>query len=385
MEELQSNPSTRDAWIEYSVYDAEATWRLRQLLEQYLTAQHWAQSKTMMDFYREYIVPFAVVLTDMEREGIRVDVTHHLPAAQRVAIEERDECEKRFRCVEESCRLIGPGRQVVVVVDDDDDDVVECVDRAWAQRFTPEAHRMNISSDAQKAHLLFAPCVRLRSRNARAQFQARAETTEVFGVRRPVPGDHPQAGANGVLTAADWSDWAGGQPIKGAGGNDSGGDDGDDGGNSTEMTWPMLRAFKVDNIEQYVEPGKVKPKKQRELILPGLGLTPVEYTASGWPAASASVLRQVCGDPAANPPRYGTAFAHFGGGDQGREACEAIRALFDVGAIETMLESFIIPLQHMADSNSRIHCSLNLNTETGRLSARRPNLQNQPALEKVAC
>ncbi len=29
-----------------------------------------------------------------------------------------------------------------------------------------------------------------------------------------------------------------------------------------------------------------------------------------------------------------------------------------------------------------MHCSLNLNTETGRLSARRPNLQNQPALEK---
>lgn len=34
------------------------------------------------------------------------------------------------------------------------------------------------------------------------------------------------------------------------------------------------------------------------------------------------------------------------------------------------------------DKNSRVHCSLNLNTETGRLSSRRPNLQNQPALEK---
>lgn len=34
------------------------------------------------------------------------------------------------------------------------------------------------------------------------------------------------------------------------------------------------------------------------------------------------------------------------------------------------------------DDKGRIHCSLNLNTETGRLSARRPNLQNQPALEK---
>ncbi len=31
---------------------------------------------------------------------------------------------------------------------------------------------------------------------------------------------------------------------------------------------------------------------------------------------------------------------------------------------------------------TRVHCSLNINTETGRLSARRPSLQNQPALEK---
>jgi len=47
-----------------------------------------------------------------------------------------------------------------------------------------------------------------------------------------------------------------------------------------------------------------------------------------------------------------------------------------------MLSNFILPLQDMADASSRVHCSLNLNTETGRLSARAPNLQNQPALEK---
>lgn len=51
-------------------------------------------------------------------------------------------------------------------------------------------------------------------------------------------------------------------------------------------------------------------------------------------------------------------------------------------AIDTLLTNFIRPLQEQVDANSRVHCSLNLNTETGRLSARRPNLQNQPALEK---
>ena len=47
-----------------------------------------------------------------------------------------------------------------------------------------------------------------------------------------------------------------------------------------------------------------------------------------------------------------------------------------------MIANFLTSLQSLADHDSRVHCSLNLNTETGRLSSRRPNLQNQPALEK---
>lgn len=47
-----------------------------------------------------------------------------------------------------------------------------------------------------------------------------------------------------------------------------------------------------------------------------------------------------------------------------------------------MIANFLTSLQELADDESRVHCSLNLNTETGRLSSRRPNLQNQPALEK---
>merc|ERR1712137_680722 len=66
----------------------------------------------------------------------------------------------------------------------------------------------------------------------------------------------------------------------------------------------------------------------------------------------------------------------------GVEACEAIENLCEYGAISTLLNSFILPLQEMVDSDNRIHASMNINTETGRLSCRRPNLQNQPALEK---
>jgi DNA polymerase I-like protein with 3'-5' exonuclease and polymerase domains len=62
--------------------------------------------------------------------------------------------------------------------------------------------------------------------------------------------------------------------------------------------------------------------------------------------------------------------------------------LLQISAIDKLLSAFIIPLQSDdisttdAEGRHRIHCSLNINTETGRLSARRPNLQNQPALEK---
>ena len=69
--------------------------------------------------------------------------------------------------------------------------------------------------------------------------------------------------------------------------------------------------------------------------------------------------------------------------------CSAVDALCELGAIDTLLSNFIKPLQgseiatrDSAGNLERIHCSLNINTETGRLSARRPNLQNQPALEK---
>ncbi|KAG1666153.1 hypothetical protein FOA52_011565 [Chlamydomonas sp. UWO 241] len=88
---------------------------------------------------------------------------------------------------------------------------------------------------------------------------------------------------------------------------------------------------------------------------------------------------------------FGKLYAALGsthGKRAGLEACVAVEALCEVNAIDKLLSGFIIPLQRDdisttdAQGRSRVHCSLNINTETGRLSARRPNLQNQPALEK---
>ncbi|TXG71421.1 hypothetical protein EZV62_006356 [Acer yangbiense] len=67
-----------------------------------------------------------------------------------------------------------------------------------------------------------------------------------------------------------------------------------------------------------------------------------------------------------------------------KEAFHAIASLCKVCSIDSMISNFILPLQgsDIAGKDGRVHCSLNINTETGRLSARRPSLQNQPALEK---
>lgn len=96
----------------------------------------------------------------------------------------------------------------------------------------------------------------------------------------------------------------------------------------------------------------------------------------------AVVLRELAGQPYDNPPVYGKAYNHFNGGEKGAEACKAIFALHEISSTNTMLTNFILPLQELSDDKGRVHCSLNLNTDTGRLSSRRPNLQNQPALEK---
>jgi len=148
------------------------------------------------------------------------------------------------------------------------------------------------------------------------------------------------------------------------------------------------RKFSADNVEGYVEPGSKsgKPKKKRDFLLQGMGLPVIETTETKMPAVSLKVLKQLAGkmgDPDAGvAPKYGLAYAHFGGGESGKAACEAIDALCKVSAVNIMLNTFIKPLQTQTDVNGRIHCSLNLNTETGRLSSRKPNLQNQPALEK---
>uniref|UniRef100_A0A0R0J1I1 DNA-directed DNA polymerase family A palm domain-containing protein n=1 Tax=Glycine max TaxID=3847 RepID=A0A0R0J1I1_SOYBN len=178
---------------------------------------------------------------------------------------------------------------------------------------------------------------------------------------------------------------------------------------------PTERVFKIPNVDKVIKEGKKAPTKLRDIKLNSIGynLNVDMYTPSGWPSVSGDVLKVLAGkvsaeydfyeacnmdldDEDGNPSQseflpveidkstYGTAFSCFPTEEEGRDACHAIAALCEVCSIDSLISNFILPLQghNIAGKDHRVHCSININTETGRLSARRPNLQNQPALEK---
>ncbi|KAF1891501.1 hypothetical protein Lal_00012390 [Lupinus albus] len=178
---------------------------------------------------------------------------------------------------------------------------------------------------------------------------------------------------------------------------------------------PTERIFKIPNVDKVIGEGKKASAKICDIKLNSIGyMLPTDmYTTSGWPSVSGDALKVLAGkvsaeydfsegcnldldDEDGNPSQsevevieidnsaYGTAFAAFPTEEEGRDACHAIAALCEISSIDSLISNFILPLQgrNISGKDCRVHCSLNINTETGRLSARRPNLQNQPALEK---
>ena len=138
----------------------------------------------------------------------------------------------------------------------------------------------------------------------------------------------------------------------------------------------------LNGIMRIIRAKNEEEPKYVDVTIKSLKMTPTKFTVSGAPSATADVLKKLAGDPFANPPKYGSAYDHFKGGEKGHEACVALFSLTAIGSIDTMIANFLTSLQTLADDENRVHCSLNINTETGRLSSRKPNMQNQPALEK---
>lgn len=148
---------------------------------------------------------------------------------------------------------------------------------------------------------------------------------------------------------------------------------------------PVEKLFKIPNIDKVIEEGKKAPTKFRNIKLHRISDTPIStetYTASGWPSVSGVTLKTLAGkvsaeydfmedvtdtsaeeddDAAAaavdqaseaqksktdvDTSAYGTAYAAFGGGERGKEACHAIASLCEVCSIDSLISNFILPLQ----------------------------------------
>ncbi|CAM9468731.1 unnamed protein product [Chrysoparadoxa australica] len=378
MDELQRDPQFRPDWIKYSAKDAEVTWLVRQELQKKLEGMRWKGYLTMFDFYNRYYVPFGALLTDMEREGIYINAQGYLAKVEQQARRDKEAAEKLFINwvvkMQPKAEGINPasGTQVQTLLfggskNEKTNEILPETRVFKVERSAEELEEIAANED-EYSNMVTAQLKEIcKERGLKVSGTKAKLLDRVRGLEKPEIGaEFKGMKINDLRDACK----ARGLPSDG-----------------TKSV--VIKRLKDDivfalglNSETLADEQKEEPKpklgKYRELVVSSLKLTPTKFTSSGWPAVSMDVLRKLAG----TPEDYGKAFEHFGGGKAGEEACEALRALCQMGSIDTMLSNFLGPLQTLVDDRGRVHCSLNLNTETGRLSARRPNLQNQPALEK---
>jgi DNA polymerase I-like protein with 3'-5' exonuclease and polymerase domains len=471
--DIQLNPDKRDLWIEYSVKDALVTWNLHEVLREQLEEKKWiAMDKkqgNMYDFYIKYLRKFGKILTDMEREGIRIDTQVHLREAETKARAERARLEQVFlnwaakyvgeehakhlnvastpqigyflfgtKEKDESGKLVNV-KEKVFKVDKSDEEYAAEVQSMEARNPYAGLTISNMNAmlkerglkrgTATKAQLMMKLLAsdevqRLKTEALERCADAglplddaptpRSALSDSMSNDRDCDEDRDlqdmliargQFHNGAVQPVTDTMSSADEVTSEAGPGSDDALVEGDGEGEENGRKSRKLKKAKVDKrtaveieaeedaarylvnmdmIEAIVNSSE-KPKRQREVRLKPLLIPPVDLTPKGTPQVSTAVLRKLAGKEVFGPEeaaQWGLAFDFFGKQEKGKEACRALAALADIGQIDTTITNFLVPLQYLVDKNSRIHCSMNLNTETGRLSARRPNLQNQPALEK---
>ena len=145
-----------------------------------------------------------------------------------------------------------------------------------------------------------------------------------------------------------------------------------------------VESFRVENVSGFIKEGGKAPLKFRDMEIRGFGLEPISWTEKGAPQADANVIRELAGQEPVNG-KFGKAYDQMcerGREEDGEKMSIALDHWLKFKHIEKLLSTYIKPLQGQIDKNGRIHTSMNLNTETGRISCKKPNLQNQPALDK---
>ena len=428
VEVMQRNPQFRADWIKYSCYDAEGTWLLRLHLQQKLQNTKWQDGKSLFLFYDMYMRVFGDVLTDMERRGIRVDAKEYLAGVEVQARKDRAHHMEVFRqwaakkigthglalnpasATQLSTFLFGGAENTKTKEPTEkvrtfkvlSDQIPENALAAYEIDRQNEAESSGTAPDDLLDSLSQVELKNLCKLNGLRQSGNKAEVKERIRNFLLVPPDRISENVDD-LTLEDVIDKCRVRGIPHDENNEEQmkkllkDDDNFTHGllaantpndnNMFETIRHALQSLAENNPELQMTLDKICAKKDSipkytDVIITSLGMKPEKFTAGGAPSVTSDVIKTLAGDPFQEKPKYGTAIRFFKSDEEGREACEALYSLGSIGSIDTMIANFLSSLQYLADEESRVHCSLNLNTETGRLSARRPNLQNQPALEK---
>eukprot|EP00533_Pseudo-nitzschia_delicatissima_P000218 CAMPEP_0116111640 /NCGR_PEP_ID=MMETSP0327-20121206/18557_1 /TAXON_ID=44447 /ORGANISM="Pseudo-nitzschia delicatissima, Strain B596" /LENGTH=1018 /DNA_ID=CAMNT_0003604893 /DNA_START=246 /DNA_END=3300 /DNA_ORIENTATION=+ len=430
IEVLQRDPRFREQFIAYSCYDSVGTWRLHQELVNLLKKLPWISKDTnLYDYYWHNMREFGEVLTDMERRGVRVDAKDYLASVELQARQDREDHVKAFRewvateigpdglainpaSSTQLCTLLFGGSQNVKTRERTEDVRVfkvpreEIPDEAMAaykkRDETSKGGKETETEDDQLEQLTAVQLKALCKENGLKVSGKKALLVERLRehLLKPPPVE---------IQEDDFDQMADDELRQSLIARSL-----DDTGDRTDLLKRLrddiqymheletavapdamghrtiIEALEAaaqaggvaEEILQTIKDKSTAEPKNVEVTIRSLGMGAIKHTAGGAPSVTADVLRTLAGDPFEDPPRYGTAYEFFGGRERGHDACVALYSLCAIGSIDTMIANFLTSLQSLADHQSRVHCSLNLNTETGRLSSRRPNLQNQPALEK---
>lgn len=357
IEELHTNPKFIKNWITYSVLDAEVTYYLRDLFQRFLESLS-TKTKTHKnpigdrfsnnyELYLNYWRPFGELMTDMEREGIKIDVAY-LKNIQESAERDYKECEMDFI--------------------------------RWVRSIQPDALEFNPGSTQQLQQLLFAPCYRKLSLEQAGKLKIKKTKEEEDEVEssesNPEVSEDSDESIEEGIERGNSNRNTNGRSDKKNSNNKS---------NSSQeiMVLPPERTFKVENVYRIIKEGRTTPLKHRDMTIKGLGFKPLGFTEGGLPAIDQHIVKKMLvKEENGKSYAYNRFMEKFRKESQAEQFEKALKSYEKLKHIETLLKTFIIPLQDAADKNGRIHCSLNFNTDTGRISARRPNLQNQPAHDK---
>lgn len=385
VEVLQRNPRFRKNFIIYSCYDAVGTHGLHQHLTELLKEATWVSEDTnLYDYYFNNMRQFGEVLTDMERRGIRVDAKDYLASVELQARKDREEHSKKFRewaakeigidglalnpaSSLQLCTFLFGGSQNLktrqptesekvfkISRDEIPADALEVFDSRNEQQSNAEKKKGGVMSDeldqmkvAQLKDLCKANGLKVSGKKSDLQERLR----EYF---LSTPPQDPAHDGFDDMTDDELRLSLIGRNL-------------DERGERDELI-KLLRddiqymrelenAVPLDvprhmSISEALEAAaqkggaaqeilaEIREKanevpKNLEITIRSLGMKPEKYTAGGAPSVTADVLRGLAGDPFENPPRYGTAYDFFGGGDRGHEACVALYSLCSIGSIGT--------------------------------------------------